>query len=97
MLQALKDFLMATVWIPALLRSLTAGQESVRVAGATLGELIDNLDRQFPGIKSKLCQGDSIRPGLSIVIDGQVARGGLSESAPENCEVHFIPAIAGGS
>lgn len=87
---------MPTVWIPPLLRSLTAGQESVQVAGATLRETIDALDARFPGIKARLCQGDAMRPGLSVVIDGQVSRGGLSEAVQENSEVHFIPAIAGG-
>jgi molybdopterin synthase sulfur carrier subunit len=87
---------MPTVWIPALMRSLTAGQESVQVEGATLGELIDALEAKHPGIKAKLCQGSGVRPGLSVVIDGQIARGGLAEAVGEKSEVHFIPAIAGG-
>ena len=87
---------MAVVWIPALMRPLTAGQESVPVAGATLREVIDALDAKFPGIKDRLCQGDAVRPGLSVVIDGQIVRGGFSEAVQENSEVHFIPAIAGG-
>jgi molybdopterin converting factor small subunit len=87
---------MATVWIPSLLRPLTGGQESVPVAGATLGEVIDALEAKFPGIKAKLVQEGGVRPGLSVVIDSQIARGGLSELVQANSEVHFIPAIAGG-
>ena len=88
---------MATVWIPALLRKLTHDQESIQVAGATLGELIDGLELKFPGIKARLCDGDRVRAGLAVVIDTQVARGGLSEAVKDDSEVHFIPAIAGGS
>ena len=87
---------MPTVWIPALLRPLTAGQASVQAAGSTVREVIDALDAKFPGIKAKLFQGDNVRPGLSIVINGQIARGGLSEAVQEASEVHFIQAIAGG-
>jgi sulfur-carrier protein len=88
---------MATVWIPSLLRSLTREQESVQASGATLGEVIDALETQFPGLKARLCDGDRVRTGLAVVIDTQVARGGLTEPINENSEVHFIPAIAGGA
>ena len=87
---------MPTVWIPALLRHLTNDQESVQVPGTSVREVIDVLETKFPGIKACLCQGDKVRPGLAIVIDGQVVRGGLSEAVQENSEVHFIPAVAGG-
>ena len=87
---------MPTVWIPALLRHLTDGQESVRVPGATLGEVIDQLDAKFPSIKARLCQGEDVRPGIAVVIDAQMARAGLSESVRDKSEIHFIPAVGGG-
>lgn len=87
---------MPSVWIPALMRNLTQGEESVQVAGSTLREVIDALEQKHPGIRARLCDGDAIRPGLSVVIDGQVSRAGLSEPIYETSEVHFIPAIAGG-
>jgi molybdopterin synthase sulfur carrier subunit len=64
--------------------------------GATLAEIIDALDKEFPGIAVRLCQDQQIRPGLAVVIDGQIVRGGLAEIVNENSEVHFIPAVAGG-
>jgi sulfur-carrier protein len=88
---------MPTVWIPPLLRHLTHDQESLHVAGITLGELIDSLDDRFPGVKARLCRGDEIRPGLAVMIDAQVNREGISAAVGENSEVHFIPAIGGGS
>ena len=87
---------MPTVWIPALLRPLTQGQESIQVPGHTVLEVLDALETKFPGIKARLCQDNQLRPGMAVVIDSQVARAGLFESVHENSEVHFIPAIGGG-
>jgi len=87
---------MPTVWIPPLLRSLTNDHESIPVAGATLRAVIDTLDVKHPGLKARLCEGDQVRAGLSVVIDGQVNREGLSANVLEKSEVHFIPAIGGG-
>jgi molybdopterin synthase sulfur carrier subunit len=88
---------MATVWIPALLRQFTNNEESVHVSGGNLAELIDNLDLKYPGVKGRLLQGDTLRPGLAVVIDTQVNREGLAAVVEENSEVHFIPAIGGGA
>jgi molybdopterin synthase sulfur carrier subunit len=87
---------MPTVWIPATLRTLTHHQETVRVGGATVREVIDGLDVQFPGIKARLCNGDNLRPGIVVAIDSDVSRAGLGQEVNENSEVHFLPAIGGG-
>lgn len=88
---------MATVWIPSLLRSLTGGQESLQVPGATVRQIVDNLEKQFPGIKARLCDGDELRRGIAVAVNAQVAQAGLAAQVPENSEVHFVPAISGGS
>jgi molybdopterin converting factor small subunit len=87
---------MATVWIPALLRNLTGQRESVTASGATLGDVIESLEAQFPGIKTRLVQGDAVRPGIAVVIDTQVSREGLTATVAEDSEVHFIPSVSGG-
>ena len=87
---------MALVWLPSLLRDLADGRESVRVAGTTVGEVIDALEGTYPGFRLSLCQGDQLRPGLAVIVDGQIARLGLLESVGPDSEVHFLPAIAGG-
>ena len=56
---------MPQVFIPPLLRNLTNGQETVRVAGETVGQLIDQLELMFPGMRAGLCQGNELRPGLA--------------------------------
>jgi sulfur-carrier protein len=87
---------MPTVWIPPLLRKLTDDRESIEVAGATLREVIDALESQCPGIKDRLCIDSSVRPGLSVVIDSQINREGMSAPVKPHSEVHFVPAVSGG-
>jgi molybdopterin synthase sulfur carrier subunit len=87
---------MATVWIPSLLRQLTGGRERVPVAGSTVGQLIEQLDAMYPGLGARLSDGDTLRPGLAVVVDGQVATLGQAQPVAQNSEVHFLPAIGGG-
>jgi molybdopterin converting factor small subunit len=88
---------MPVVWIPSLLRGLTGGEEKLTVPGATVGQVIDELERQFPGIKTRLCDDDGLRAGIAVVVGTDVARRGLSEPVPADGEVHFLPALSGGS
>ncbi len=88
---------MPTVWIPSLLRQLTHGAEKVSVAGTNLAQIIDELERLFPGIRSRLCTGDALRPGMAVVVDTELARLGLSQPVGVNSEVHFLPAVSGGA
>ena len=60
---------MPTIWIPALLRPLTNGEETIQVSGQTVLEVIDRLEAKYPGIKARLCQDDQPRPGIAVVID----------------------------
>lgn len=87
---------MAVVWIPAQLRALVGGRETVSVPGSTVGEVIAALERVCPGIRERLCDGDALRSGLSVAVDDEVARLGLLEPVGEASEVHFLPAISGG-
>jgi molybdopterin converting factor small subunit len=87
---------MPTVWIPSLLRPLTAGRETLEVAGATVGEVVADLDARFPGLRARLCDGDRLKPGITVAVDGQMARAGLAEPVGAASEVHFVPSISGG-
>ncbi len=87
---------MAVVHIPSLLVSLTGGNSQPVVTGSTVGELIDQLDIVYPGIKKRLLDGDRLRPDLAVFVDGSVRRDGLKCEVSAESEVHFIPAIAGG-
>ena len=87
---------MPRVFIPPLLRPLTEGRDIIDIAGQSVGELIDALDRQFPGLRARLVEGDRLKPGLSIGIGTKVSSRGLSSKVGPDDEVHFLPAIGGG-
>jgi molybdopterin converting factor small subunit len=88
---------MPLIWIPAPLRDLTQGKQSVTVIGSTVREAIENLESQFPGIKERLCEGDKIRPNISVLVDGHVTALKIRELLQETSEVHFVVRISGGS
>jgi molybdopterin converting factor small subunit len=87
---------MPLVWIPSLLRDLTNNQETVRVEGSTVCQVIEGLDKSYPGIKDRLCDANGLRSAIAVAVDTQVSRLGLSQPVDETSEVHFLPAISGG-
>jgi molybdopterin synthase sulfur carrier subunit len=87
---------MATVFIPPLLRELTDGQTRLSVPGESVREIITELEKRFPGIEERLCEGRLIRPGMAVVVDSEVSTVGLRHKLSEASEVHFLPAISGG-
>jgi molybdopterin converting factor small subunit len=87
---------MAVVWIPALLQALTGGEEKVSISGATIGEIIEQLDVRFPGVKARLVERGELRPHIAVAIDGDVSPEGLEQAVQESSEIHFIPALSGG-
>jgi molybdopterin converting factor small subunit len=86
---------MAVVWIPQLLRPLTGGVETVRIEGATLRDVIDNLDTQHPGIRDRLLDGALIRDEIALAVGSDQATD-LGQAVAPDDEVHILPAIAGG-
>ena len=89
---------MAEVWIPTQMQALTGGQQIVQIEGATVRQLINNLERDFPGVKDRLYdpEEDTLLPGVAVIVDGETSQLGLLERLNENSEVHFLPAIGGG-
>ena len=88
---------MARVFIPAALQSLTAGQQEVEISGNTVGEIIEILDQQFPGAKSRLCDAHGLRPGLVVMVGNAASSLGLLQYVGEAQEIHFLPSIGGGN
>ena len=91
-----KDNILPTIWIPTPLRDLTQGKQSVTVNGATVREAIESLEFQFPGIKERLCEGEKVRPHISVMVDGHVSHLKMREKLTEASEVHFVISISGG-
>jgi len=82
--------------VPALLRKLTGGKDRVPVSGANVRQVIEDLERQFPGIKAHLVEDGDLKSGVAVSIDGEMGIGGLIDPVKENSEIYFLPAIGGG-
>ena len=87
---------MPTVFIPTPLRELTQGKASVVVSASSVREAVENLEEQYPGIKERLCDGEKIRPNISVMVDGHVSHLKMREKLGAESEVHFVIAISGG-
>ncbi|NWG22420.1 MAG: MoaD/ThiS family protein [Chloroflexi bacterium] len=88
---------MITVWVPALLRDLTGGQEVIHMQAETVRQVIEQLDARYPGIAARLLVEGRLRPGLAVVINGEVSRQGLRRRLAPGSEIHFLPALSGGA
>ena len=87
---------MPVVLIPSPMQDLTCGQRKVKVEGTTIRQVVNNLEKIYPGIKERLVEDNEIRPTLSIVIDGDITDATMLDTVDENNEIAFLPAISGG-
>ena len=79
------------VHLSSNLRGPTGGIAEVEADGASVGALIDDLDRRYPGL------GDALRAGVSVVIDGLLIAHPEYEPLADGAQVYFVPQTAGGS
>ena len=90
---------MPSVRIPTPLRKLTNELEVVQASGANIGEVIENLDKAFPGLKERIVDdAGNVRRFVNIYVNEDDIRF-LDEKATavkESDEISIVPAIAGG-
>jgi molybdopterin synthase sulfur carrier subunit len=90
---------MPTVRIPSPLRKLTGDQRVVQANGATLAELVADLERRFPGMRGRILSDEGqVHSFVNIFVDDQDVRflQGLATPLREEAEIAIIPAMAGG-
>ena len=68
----------------------------MEVEGENLRQVIDGLERAWPGIKGQLIEDGDIRPGLAIAVNDVITTSGMIERVPEDGTVLILPAIGGG-
>ena len=80
------------------MQALTQGQQQVQVEGSTVRQVVNNLERLFPGAKAFIYdeEAEDLLPGVAVIVDGEASQLGLLERVREDSEVHFLPAIGGG-
>ena len=90
---------MPTLRIPAPLRKLTNNQEEVPTEGAFLGDILDELNRTYPGFAERILdeQGE-IRRFVNIFVNDEDVRFLQERKTPvkDTDVISIVPAIAGG-
>jgi molybdopterin synthase sulfur carrier subunit len=83
------------VLIPTPLRSYT-GQRVVEANGSTLGAVLADLDRQFPGIRFRMInEQDGMRPHVRFFVNGKQVFD-LSQPLRSTDEIVIVQALSGG-
>jgi sulfur-carrier protein len=83
------------VTIASPLLSYTNRRE-VSATGATLDEVLRDLDRQFPGIRFRMVdEQERIRPHMRVFVDGEEVRQ-LSAALDGSRTLHIVQALSGG-
>jgi sulfur-carrier protein len=87
------------VRIPTPLRRFTGGAEEVSADGTTVAALVEDLERNHPGLKERICdEGGKVRRFVNIFVNGDDIRflNNLETVIKAGDEVSIVPAIAGG-
>lgn len=87
------------VRIPTPLRKLTNGNDEVSAAGRKVSEVLEDLEKNYPGIKERICEPDGkLRRFVNLYLNDEDIRfkKNLETELKDNDELSIIPAIAGG-
>jgi molybdopterin synthase sulfur carrier subunit len=89
-----------SVRIPTILRTYTGGESEVTAAGATLAEVLDDLDANYVGIKGRILDDTGeLRRFVNVYVGNDDVRflENLATATPAGTQISVIPAVAGGS
>ena len=91
---------MPLVRIPTPLRALTKGSAEVQVKGESVAAVVEDLERQFPGLRERLVdEGGELRRFINIYVNEEDIRflDGKKTALKASDQVSIVPAIAGGA
>jgi len=86
------------VRVPTILRSYTGGAKAVSGDGATLREVIDDVEGAHSGVKARIVEGAQLRRFINVYVNDEDVRftGGLDTPVTDGDVVVILPAVAGG-
>ena len=88
-----------TVRLPTIMRSNAGGQSEIQAEGGTIGEVIDDIVRQFPGTATHLKAPDGgVHRFVNVYLNDEDVRylGKLETAVKDSDTVSIVPAVAGG-
>lgn len=89
----------ASVRVPTILRTYTNDASEVSAEGATLAEVLDDLEANYPGIRARILDDNGkVRRFVNVYIGDEDVRfeKGLQTEVADGARVSIIPAVAGG-
>jgi sulfur-carrier protein len=87
------------VRVPTVLRKHTGGEKKVDGDGATLRELIDDVDSRHPGFRDALVGEDGqVHRFINVFLNDEDVRylGAIETPLSDGDTVSILPAVAGG-
>jgi molybdopterin synthase sulfur carrier subunit len=88
-----------TVRLPTIMRANAGGQSEISAEGETIGEVIDDIVKQFPGTSNHLKAPDGgVHRFVNVYLNDEDVRylGKLDTKVADGDTVSIIPAVAGG-
>jgi molybdopterin synthase sulfur carrier subunit len=88
-----------TVKIPVPLQRLTQGKEEVEGAAGTIISLINDLEKNYPGLAERITEDGKLRRFVNVYVNEEDVRFMKNEETEvkDGDEVSIVPAIAGGA
>jgi len=87
------------VRVPPVLRKFTTGASAIKGEGKTVSELLENLDRDYRGLKTEIVSADgSVHRFVNIYRNGEDIRylDRLNTTLQDGDVIAILPAVAGG-
>ena len=89
-----------TVNVTSVIQAVVNGQREFNAEGRTIGELIADVDRRYPGFAARITdeQGEMVR-FVNVYLNDEDVRylGGRDTALKDGDIVSFLPALAGGA
>jgi molybdopterin converting factor small subunit len=87
---------MAIVKLRAPLKDLAGGNREITIDGASVGEVLRTLEREYPRIIGwVLDEHGRVRRHVNVFVDGERVR--EDASVAPDATLHVLPSISGGS
>jgi sulfur-carrier protein len=89
---------MVTVKLPTILRKHAGGEAKVDAEGATLRDVLGDLEAKYPGITKNVLADEGLHRFINVYVNDEDARylGSLETPIQDGDVVSILPAVAGG-
>ncbi len=91
--------MLVQVNMTSVIQKTVGGQRALTAEGGTVAELIDDIERRYPGFRSQLVdEGGQLHRFVNVYLNDEDVRflQGAETALSEGDEVSILPALAGG-